>query len=385
LAKASTGQSTNILELENTAGVTVAGVDASGNPVGGLARPPMFKNLIINGDMQVAQRSSSVTGITAQGYFTADRWYVDMSLLGTWTHTVENDAPTGSGFRKSTKVLCTTADASPGSTDYKVFAQRIEGQNLQQIAKGTSSAKELTASFWVKSNVTGTYIAELQDWDNSRTVSKSYTISASATWEKKTITFPADATGAFNNDNALSLALNFWLGAGSNWTGGSPLQTSWGTGTNTRATGQTNLAASTNNYWQVTGVQLEVGSTATEFEFKPIDVELAQCQRYYQEAKTNSNDYYYAITGVASATLNRYGYCTITLPVTMRTAPTLSGNISVNAVNFTGAPPYGTGSATCVLASADPYSVCLEIYYSANMTQASGLTAVRYIELGAEL
>jgi hypothetical protein len=179
--------------------------------------------------------------------------------------TQENDAPTGSGFRKSSKVLCTTADASPAAGDALIFVHKLEGQNLQQIAKGTSSAKELTVSFWVKSNVTGTYIAELRDIDNTRQVSKSYSISASATWEKKTITFPADTTGALDNDNGDSFRVQFWLAAGSNFTSGT-LNTSWASITDAnRVVGQVNVAASTNNYWQITGVQLEVGSTATEF------------------------------------------------------------------------------------------------------------------------
>ena len=218
LAKASTGQSTNILELQNTAGVTVAGVDASGNPVGGLAHPPTFKNLIINGAMQVAQRGTSVTGVTSGGYLTADRWFSAVDTQGTWTKSVENDAPTGSGFRKSLKMLCTTADASPAAGDALNVQHRFEGQNLQHIKKGTAAAEQLTVSFWVKSNVTGTYIAEFYDGNNTRQVSKSYTISASGTWEKKTITIPAYTTGSFNNDNALSVYLLFWRGAGSNHT-----------------------------------------------------------------------------------------------------------------------------------------------------------------------
>jgi hypothetical protein len=291
LAKASSGQSTNILELQNTAGVTVAGVDASGNGVGGLAHPPTFKNLIINGAMQVAQRSTSVTGVTATSYNTADRWLASASSLGTWTQSVETDAPTGSGFRKSVKMLCTTADASPAASDLLLFNQQIEGQNLQHIAKGTSSAKQLTVSFWVKSNVTGTYIVYLYDNDNNREVSASYTISASATWEKKTITFPADTTGAFDNDNGASLQLGFWLAVGSDRSSGT-LNTSWNNAVAAnRAAGQTNVAAATNNYWQITGVQLEVGSTATEFEFKPYDYQLKECYRYYQKMSgTEVND-----------------------------------------------------------------------------------------------
>jgi hypothetical protein len=319
LAKASTGQSTNILELQNTAGVTVAGVDASGNGVGGLAHPPTFKNLIINGAMQVAQRGTSVTGVTAGDTVrTADRWIVNPSSLGTWTSSVEDDAPTGSGFRKSSKVLCTTADASPSANDLLVFQQRIEGQNLQQIAKGTSSAKELSLSFWVKANVTGTYIVELYDGTNTRQVSKSYTVNASATWEKKTITIPADTTGAFANDNTTALSLIFWLGAGSAFTSGT-LNTSWASVTNAnRVVGGTNLAAATNNYWQITGVQLEVGSVATDYEFKPADVELEQCQRYYW--KTGGNNVFENIVlGFASTTTNVA--CLIPFPVYMRTTP----------------------------------------------------------------
>jgi hypothetical protein len=319
LAKASSGQSTNILELQNTAGTTVAGVDANGNGVGGLAHPPTFKNLIINGAMQVAQRSSSVASNTAGGYLTADRFNNQLSSLGTWTQSVENDAPTGSGFRKSLKMLCTTADASPAAGDYNIISQFIEGQNLQQIAKGTSSAKQLTLSFWVKSNVTGTYIAELQDVDNTRIASASYSVSASGTWEKKTITFPADTTGAFDNDNGLSLAVNFWLGAGSTWTSGT-LNTSWASTTSAnRYVGGTNLASSTNNYWQVTGVQLEVGSTATEFEFLPAQTELEQCARYYYR--------FTAAAAYTCFTLSATSYSTtgavavFPLPTPMRTEP----------------------------------------------------------------
>jgi hypothetical protein len=320
LSKASSGQSTNILELQNTAGTTVAGVDASGNPVGTLIHPPTFKNIVINGAMQVAQRGTSKTSITTSDYYTSDRWLTGINTLGTWTQSVENDAPTGSGFRKSTKMLCTTADASLAAGDFLKFDHRLEGQNVQQIAKGTSSAKQLTVSFWVKSNVTGTYIVEIEDFDNSRTYNNSYTISASATWEKKTMTIPADTTGALDSDNNLSLVLSFWLAAGSNFTSGT-LQTTWGAVTNAnRAVGQTNLAASTNNYWQITGVQLEVGNTATDFEFLPIDAELARCQRYYFRESKSSGSNSFSPAGMTLAS-NRADL-TVVPPVQMRVFPT---------------------------------------------------------------
>jgi hypothetical protein len=242
------------------------------------------RNLVINGDMQIAQRGTSTASITTAGYYTADRWGLDITTLGTWTMSVENDAPTGSGFRKSAKVNCTTADASPAAGDSFLFQQIIEGQNLQHIKKGTANAEQLTVSFWVKANVTGTYIAFLQDTDNTRSVSKTYTINASATWEYKTITFPADTTGAFDNDNNGSLYLRFVLGAGSNWTSGTRNET-WASLTLANlAAGQTaNLASATSNYWQITGIQLEVGDTATPFEFKSIEDELVECQRYYEK------------------------------------------------------------------------------------------------------
>jgi hypothetical protein len=273
-----------------------------------------FRNLIINGAMQVHQRGTSVASITTSGYRTADRWKTDITTLGTWTHSIENDAPTGSGFRKSFKMLCTTADASPSAGDLCAFEQLIEGQNLQSIKKGTSSAEQLTVSFWVKSNVTGTYIFELYDNDNTRQVSKSYTISASGTWEFKTLTLPADTTGAFDNDNALSLYVVWWLGAGSTFTGGT-LNTSWASANNSnRVVGQTNVAAATNNYWQITGVQMEVGPVATAHEFRPINVELAQCQRYYHVVGTG--DLHGSFYGGSASMLFTH------LPTTMRVAPT---------------------------------------------------------------
>jgi hypothetical protein len=273
------------------------------------------RNLIYNGAMQVAQRGTSTTGITVTGYYTADRWQHGVVTMGTWTDTIENDAPTGSGFRKSWKTLCTTADAAPAAGDVILFQQQLEGQDVQRIRKGTSSAQQLTLSFWVKSNVTGTYVANLLDNDNSRSVSAQYTISASGTWEKKTITFPADTTGALDNDNAASLRPIWFLGAGTNFTSGT-LNTTWASTTDAnRAVGQTNLAAATNNFWQITGVQLEVGDTATEFEFKSYGQDLAECQRYYFRINVGSFG-----NGYNQGTTVTYGH--FDFPQEMRAVPT---------------------------------------------------------------
>jgi hypothetical protein len=248
-----------------------------------------FKNIVINGDMQIAQRSTSVSSITTDAYHTVDRFLTTINSLGTWTQSQSTDVPSGYGFSKSFKMDCTTADASPSADDYLFIRQNFEGQNLQYLKKGTANAVSLTASFWVKSTKTGTHIVQLLDADNNRSVSKSYTINTTNTWEFKTLTFPPDTTGALDNDNASSLQLRFWLGAGTTYTSGT-LNTTWESGVSANtAVGQVNLADSTSNDWLITGVQLEAGTSATDFEFLPIDVSLGRCQRYYQILSPTSN------------------------------------------------------------------------------------------------
>jgi len=243
-----------------------------------------YRNIIINGDMSIAQRGTSQASISSTGYYTVDRWNFVDSNLGTFTMSQDTNVPTGQGFSKSLKVDCTTADASPSGADYLFLQTKFEGQNLQYIKKGTASAKSLTLSFWVKSVKTGTYIVQIEDVDNSsRFISKSYTIDSASTWEKKTITFAGDTTGSLGNDNTSSLELNFWLGAGTDRTSGT-LQTSWGSYTASNvAVGQVNFADSTSNDFWITGVQLEAGTSASDFEFLPYDVNLRRCLRYYEE------------------------------------------------------------------------------------------------------
>jgi len=266
-----------------TAAITDGTITSSDLASGAVPNQSAFKNIMINGDMSLAQRSTSVSSITGSGYNTVDRIHLLLNSLGTWTQSQSTTVPTGQGFATSLKMDNTTADASPSSGDYCIVRTKFEGQMLQYLKKGTSSAESLTLSFWVRSNKTGTYIAELYDADNTRSISKSYTISSADTWEKKTITYDGDTTGTLGNDNLLSLSINFWLGAGTNYTSGT-LATSWASATNAnRAVGQVNLADSTSNEWYVTGVQLEVGTSATDFEFLPTDVNLQRCQRYFQQ------------------------------------------------------------------------------------------------------
>jgi hypothetical protein len=282
------------------------------------------KNVIINGAMTIAKRGGSFASLTSGYAYTLDRFARYIHLAGTWTMSQSTDTPTGQGFANSLKVDCTTARTSLDAATELVVLQRIEGQNLQRLKKGTANAEKVTLSFWVKSAKTGTYIAELFDSNNSRHISKSYTISAANTWEKKELTFDGDTTGALANTNASAIQLNFWLSNGSNWQSGT-LQTSWGANTQAnRAVGQVNLADSTSNDWYLTGVMLEVGDKATDFEHRSFADELARCQRYYQQLDGNMFAYRYR----ASFIMNE-----IVLRTQMRAAPTFAftGNGSATA------------------------------------------------------
>ncbi len=240
--------------------------------------------IIINGDMQIAQRGTSFTVGSADPYVT-DRWKCVGDGASVFTASQDTDVPTGQGFAKSLKWDVTTAESSLASGSAVILMQRIEGQNVQMFKKGTSSAEAFTVSFWVKSAKTGVHILQLRDNDNSRQQSQSYTIASANTWEKHVVSFVADTTGAFDNDNEVSLDLMWWLSAGTNFTSGT-LATSWESVTNAnRAVGQVNVADNTANNWYITGVQLEVGTfdanSIPAFQFEDVGTSLARCQRYF--------------------------------------------------------------------------------------------------------
>jgi hypothetical protein len=319
-----------------------------------------FRNIIINGDMSIAQRGTS-SSITTSGYYTVDRFNMPISNMGTFTVSQSTDTPSGQGFSTSSKYDCTTADASPASGDFIRFEQYVEAQNLQYLKFGTANAQSLTLSFWVKSTKTGTYIAELRNFDGGRTICNSYTINASNTWEKKTITVSGDTSGSFNNDNGLGLACIFWLGAGSDFTSGT-LATDWEATTSAnRAVGQVNLADSTSNEWYITGVQLEAGTTASDFEFLPYDVNLGRCQRYYV------NNIQIGGAGYATSSgQNARARTTVIFPTTMRATPSTSvanyngGNVQ-NTVAFDSTNTIGTMASGESAASGS-------IYWDADLT-----------------
>jgi hypothetical protein len=318
-----------------------------------------FRNIIINSDMSIAQRGTSASSITSTSYNTVDRFQTVASSLGTWTQSQSTDVPSGQGFVTSLKMDCTTADASPSASDELRIRHNVEGKNLQYLKKGTANAESLTLSFWVKSNKTGTYIAELMDNDNGyKHIGNAYTISSANTWEKKTLTFAGDTTGAFDNDNGAALGVSFWLGAGSTYTSGT-LQTSWGSlAQANRAVGQVNLADSTANEWYITGVQLEAGTTASDFEFLPVDINIQRCRRYFE--KSSNIDSALIVTssgivgirdGTASAVIRYYN---IQYSVEKRTTPTVTtydmlgatGKLRKDSTNGITATTFSSGS-TC--------------------------------------
>ena len=272
------------IDKVTSAAITDGTITSSDLASGTIENQSAFKHIIINGDMSIAQRATSASSLTSSGYHALDRFNNGINSQGTWTISQDTTVPTGQGFAKSLKYDCTTADGSPASGDYVWLEQKIEGQNLQYLKKGTSSAESVTISFWVYATKTGTNILELLDKDNTRHICQSYTISSSDTWEKKEITFAGDTTGAFNNDNAESASLLFWLGAGSDYTSGT-LATSWASysgAATTRAVGQVNHADSTSNNFYITGIQMEAGTSASDFEHIPFDINGFRCCRYYQ-------------------------------------------------------------------------------------------------------
>jgi hypothetical protein len=307
------------------------------------------RNLIINGAMQVAQRgSTSVTGITNNGaHFLVDRFKTVINSAFTTNIEQSTDAP--DGFINSLKYTVTTA-TSPGSGDYFVIDTNLEKQNLYSTGNGTSWAKSITISFWVKSSITGNFAVALQNYGSSRRSNVlSYTINSANTWEYKTVSTTADTTTNTNSANGSGLGLRFALGAGSSYKA-SNATSGWTTSDTFSFTGAASPAETTNATWQITGIQLEVGDTATPFEHHSYGEELSLCQRYCYVFTQASGEYGGLITAAnAYTTTSMQGGRA--LPVTMRAKPTLSftGNIQLSegsgVVNSSATSVVGNGSS----------------------------------------
>ena len=279
------------------------------------------RNMVINGAMNVAQRATSASGLGgSQSYPTVDRFnHAILNTTGILTSEQVADGP--SGFANCLKLSCTTADTSISANEAGLIEQKFEGQNLQQLKKGTSDAEKVTVSFYVKGNANATYTVELEDNDNARFASQEFSVTTS--WTRVVKTFVADTTGTLDDDNNVSLSLKFWLHGGSTYTGGTHVSNTWGTTTNARLSdNQTSFFDSTDRTFFITGIQLEVGSQATPFEHRSYGEELALCQRYYQIIPKYT--FFTGAVEVGTASL-RAG---VPLARTLRASPTI-GNITL--------------------------------------------------------
>ena len=286
-------------------------LDASGgntvtiNSVTPTAYNTMGKNLIINGAMQVAQRGTS--GFTAGNSYGLDRWKNWKSGSGAFTVEQSTDVPTTEPFQYSLKSTVTTT-STPSGNDYYGVAQYIEGNNAHSLGFGTSAAKTITLSFWVKSSITGTYSVAISNKDGAtRTYAADYSISSANTWEKKALTISGDVTGTWNKDNTIGLRVWFALGMGSTYS--TSTSNSWESSGGIQSPSAIDWISNSGATFYITGVQLEAGSVATEFERRPYGTELQLCQRYYEKSYSldvvpgtaTTNGFVYMSTGTSTA------------------------------------------------------------------------------------
>ena len=279
------------------------------------------KNLITNGAMICSQRGSSFATVS-NNETTIDQFALTHPY-GSSTMSISQSTTSPNGFSNSYKLDVNSADTSIGAGQYVAIRHRIEAQNLQELAFGTSGAKSIALSFYVRSNVTGTYAVNIQQTDNSKKqVSATYTINSADTWERKTFTFAGDTSGVINNDTGDGFEILWYLAAGSNRNSGTARSTFTAHNLADEAAGHTaNILSSTSNNFHLTGVQLEVSSVVTDFEHIPISLEERLCQRYFFRQSAEHQYMRYACHGqTPSANGAQYVY---QLPVRMRAAPTI--------------------------------------------------------------
>jgi hypothetical protein len=340
----------------------------------GASSASTMKNRIINGAMAISQRSANnAVTPTGGGAYNVDRWALQYSQVSKLT--VQQQTPTTSGYVTpppgftnylNIKVAAT---ATVSASDYFDLYQAIEGLNIADLAWGTASAKTVTLSFWVYSNVTGTFSGALGNSAGTQSYPFNYTISNTNTWTQISVTIPGSVTGVWANDNTWGIGINFNLGSGSTY---SATAGAWQSGNYFASTGSTSIMGSTSNYWNITGVQLEVGSAATSFDFRHYTQELQLCQRYYWQAGgTSVNE----TVGGGTAYSTTWAYAIVKTPTTMRTVPSLTKINSWGWNDYVGAAINGnaltlnTGNST------------KDFLFIESQATATGLTQYRFYYL----
>jgi hypothetical protein len=335
-----------------------------------------FLNRIINGAMVIDQRNAGASVTPATGTYTLDRWRAYSNNSTAFTVQQSSTAPVG--FVNS-MLITSTAATSVGASDYYFLQQRIEGFNTADLNWGTANAKTITISFWVRSSLTGTFGGALGNNANNRAYPFAYTISSANTYEYKTVTIAGDTTGTWATDNNTGISLVFDIGSGANNIGTAG---SWSANNYYGATGDTKLVATNGATFYITGVQLEVGSTATSFDYRSIGTELALCQRYYWKGGLKS------VSAVASGKCNSTSDANfyVAYPVPMRATPTLTQNTLV--IDY--------ANTTATFGSSSLYASTTSALYNTQTVTGSPLTAgqgvvlrcsadTSYIDFTAEL
>lgn len=289
-----------------------------------------FRNRIINGAMEIDQRNAgaSIT-LDGSGVYPVDRWRCDEASDGAAAGQQVSDAP--AGFVNSLRITTTTADATLTTNQYLGINHFIEGFNTADLGWGTANAKTITLSFWVKSSLTGTFAGSIDNNAGDRSYVFNYTISAANTWEYKTITIYGDTSGTWPTGNTRGLGLRFGLGTGPSFEG--PVG-AWQTGFKLSSSGAVSIIGTLNATWQITGVQLEVGSFASTFERRPYGTELALCQRYLPAYRATGGGNQDIASGLCiSSTACYFGFDFVVQPRVEPTGVSISSAGHFGAVN----------------------------------------------------
>jgi len=298
----------------------------------------VFRNRIINGAMVIDQRNAGASVTPASSAYTLDRWQAVMNVASKFS--VQQSSTTATGFSKS--LLATSTSAySIGASEYCLLQQAIEGFNIADLGWGTANAKTITLSFQVRSSLTGTFGGVIANSNFSRCYPFTYTISSANTYESKTVTIAGDTSGTWDTTNGAGILVNFSLGSGSTVSGTAG---AWAGSLLTSATGATSVVGTNGATFYITGVQLEVGSTATSFDYRQYGTELAMCQRYYWQCTDSVGQ---SLTG------NNMNKTPVSMPVPMRAAPTLVPGASFTVGSGSAGTPLsfiGTGAPATVTA-----------------------------------